>query len=80
MQSHPSGEELDKLIQDFGNKNKKFAQKDTLKDASSNSSAPALAAWFVTNCDDRSGRKDLVKQLEKILPVDVYGQGWCSRR
>ena len=57
----------------------KIARKDTHKDASSKSPAPALAAWFVSNCNSSSGREDLVDQLQKVLQVDVYGRGKCSR-
>ena len=67
--SVPSGRELNKLIQDFGNTNKELAQKDTLKNASSKAGAPAVAAWFVSNCNSRSGREDLVDQLQKVLQV-----------
>ena len=69
MQRHPSGEELDKLIEVFGNNNKKLAQKDSRLDASSKSAAPGLAAWFVTNCHSRSGREDMVEQLQQVLQV-----------
>ena len=92
MQSHPSGKELDKLIQGFGHNNQKLAQKDSGKDSSSNSRTPGLAAWFVSNCNSRSGREDMVKQLQEVLQVmeeeeelhqviqvDVYGHGNCGR-
>ncbi|KAA0202854.1 hypothetical protein HAZT_HAZT008540 [Hyalella azteca] len=32
-----------------------------------------LAAWFVSNCEARSGRDILEKELERYIPVDVYG-------
>ncbi|XP_064093665.1 alpha-(1,3)-fucosyltransferase C-like [Macrobrachium nipponense] len=33
-----------------------------------------LAAWFVSNCDTKSGRERLVKKLKNWIKVDVYGQ------
>ena len=74
MKIHPSGEELDKLIEVFGNNNKKLAQKDSSLDASSKSAAPGLAAWFVTNCHSRSGREDMVEQLQEVLQVREKGK------
>ncbi|XP_066953062.1 alpha-(1,3)-fucosyltransferase C-like [Macrobrachium rosenbergii] len=32
-----------------------------------------LAAWFVTNCKAASKRQQFVKELQKFMPVDVYG-------
>ena len=46
-----------------------LSQKETLKNATSKSRTPALAAWFVSNCNSRSGREDLVDQLQKVLQV-----------
>ena len=63
------------MIQNFGENNKKLAKKEY----SHISSGPAIAAWFVTNCNSRSGREDLVEQLQSVLKVDVYGGGTCSR-
>ncbi len=36
-----------------------------------------LAAWFVTNCRTPNQREDYVTELQKHIPVDVYGP--CSR-
>ncbi|CDW53394.1 Alpha (1,3) fucosyltransferase C [Trichuris trichiura] len=33
-----------------------------------------LIAWFVSNCQSPSAREFYVKQLQKHVPVDVYGQ------
>ncbi|XP_066953051.1 uncharacterized protein [Macrobrachium rosenbergii] len=37
-----------------------------------------LAAWFVSNCDTKSGRERLVKKLKNWINVDVYGH--CGSR
>lgn len=31
------------------------------------------AAWFVTNCKAHNGRQEYVEDLQKYVPVDVYG-------
>ncbi|XP_064093767.1 alpha-(1,3)-fucosyltransferase C-like isoform X2 [Macrobrachium nipponense] len=33
-----------------------------------------LAAWFVSNCETKSGRERLVKKLKKWIRIDVYGR------
>ena len=33
-----------------------------------------LAAWFVSNCNSKSGRNAFVDFLQKFVPVDVYGR------
>lgn len=33
-----------------------------------------LVAWFVSNCQSHSKREEYVKELQKYIPVDVYGQ------
>lgn len=41
-----------------------------------------MAAWFVSNCNPCSKRDKFVKELQKYIPVDVYGhcgQLECSR-
>jgi glycoprotein 3-alpha-L-fucosyltransferase len=30
-------------------------------------------AWFVTNCNDRNGRRQYAQELQKYIPVDIYG-------
>lgn len=32
-----------------------------------------LAAWFVSNCNTKSGREHMVDELKKLMKVDVYG-------
>ncbi|KAK4876313.1 hypothetical protein RN001_012735 [Aquatica leii] len=32
-----------------------------------------LAAWFVSHCNTSSKREDLVKEMQKYIPVDIYG-------
>ncbi|XP_055336846.1 LOW QUALITY PROTEIN: alpha-(1,3)-fucosyltransferase C-like [Paramacrobiotus metropolitanus] len=32
-----------------------------------------LVAWFASNCQAKSGRLDYVRELQKYLPVDIYG-------
>jgi alpha-1,3-fucosyltransferase len=32
-----------------------------------------MAAWFVSNCASKSRRMELVKELQKYIDVDVYG-------
>ncbi|OQV18908.1 putative Alpha-(1,3)-fucosyltransferase C [Hypsibius exemplaris] len=32
-----------------------------------------LVAWFASNCGAKSGRMDYVRELQKHLPVDIYG-------
>ncbi|XP_066953050.1 alpha-(1,3)-fucosyltransferase C-like [Macrobrachium rosenbergii] len=42
-----------------------------------------FAAWFVSNCNTKSGRATLVKTLQRWIPVDVYGYCGplkCSRQ
>ncbi|XP_066953139.1 alpha-(1,3)-fucosyltransferase C-like [Macrobrachium rosenbergii] len=33
-----------------------------------------LAAWFVSNCETKSGRERLVQKLKKWIRIDVYGR------
>ena len=33
-----------------------------------------LVAWFVSNCNSRSGRLGYVRELQKFVPVDIYGK------
>jgi len=33
-----------------------------------------LIAWFVSNCNDQSGRMEYVDELSKFINVDVYGE------
>ena len=32
-----------------------------------------MATWFVSNCNSKSKRNELVKELQKHINVDVYG-------
>ncbi|CAL8090478.1 unnamed protein product [Orchesella dallaii] len=36
-----------------------------------------LAAWIVSSCDSYSRRENLVQNLQKYIPVDVFG--WCGQ-
>lgn len=33
-----------------------------------------IAAWFVSNCNPASGRKDLVDVMQKHMDIDIYGK------
>ncbi len=35
---------------------------------------PKLVAWFVSHCRTYSGRELYVKELQKYIAVDIYGQ------
>ncbi|XP_064479873.1 glycoprotein 3-alpha-L-fucosyltransferase A-like [Ornithodoros turicata] len=37
-----------------------------------------MAAWFVSHCDSPSGRSMFVKELQKVIDVDIYGS--CGTR
>ncbi|XP_045108576.1 alpha-(1,3)-fucosyltransferase C-like isoform X2 [Portunus trituberculatus] len=32
-----------------------------------------MAAWFVSNCNAKSGRDDVVKKMKTLMKIDVYG-------
>ena len=55
------------FIQKFGKENRYLAVKE------GKTSNSGLAAWFVSNCESYSGRKDFVEKLKKYIPVDIYG-------
>ena len=38
-----------------------------------NVSRPKLVVWFASHCPTQSRREDYVKELQKYIPVDVYG-------
>jgi hypothetical protein len=41
-----------------------------------------MAAWFVSNCKSKSSRNEMVKELQKYIDVEVYGECGtkvCSR-
>ena len=61
---HPVGAELDEFIKQFGEKNKGLAKKE--KNGTS-------IAQIVSNCHSHSGREKLVKDMEHLIHVDVYG-------
>ena len=70
----PPGPQLDALIAEFGRKNAHLAR--------SGERAEARAAWFVSHCATQSRREVYVKQMQKLMPVDVYGKCGkfeCSR-
>ena len=47
------------MIKTFGEANKHLANKVNEKNTS------AVAAWFVSNCESKSGRENFVKRLQK---------------
>jgi hypothetical protein len=61
---HPEGEELDDFIKQFGEKNKELARKE--KNGTS-------IAQIVSNCHSHSGREKLVKAMQKLIHIDIYG-------
>ena len=63
---HPSVDQLEKYIKQFGVRNKHSAAGKSRQ-----------AAWFVSNCATPGRRESYVKELEKLLKVDVYGK--CGR-
>ena len=34
---------------------------------------PKLVAWVVSNCNTNSKREDYVSELQKLIPVDIFG-------
>ena len=46
--------------------------------AAANSSSKRLVAWLVSNCCTDSQRELYVRELQKHVPVDVFGA--CGRR
>ena len=50
---------MDFLIKSFGKANRHLATKPNEKNTK------AVAAWFVSNCDSKSGRENFVKRLKK---------------
>nr|CAH7760466.1 unnamed protein product [Callosobruchus chinensis] len=43
---------------------------------------PKKIAWMVSNCDSESQRENLVKKIDKYIPVDIYGNcgtHFCSK-
>ena len=74
IRNHPEGEKLEQLISSFGKNNTNLAAKEE------NGSA---VVQMVSNCNSKSGREDLVRLIQKLIPVDVYGQCGplkCKRR
>ena len=55
------------FIQKFGEENRYLAVKE------GKTSNSGLAAWFVSNCESYSLRKDFAEKLKKYIPVDIYG-------
>ena len=35
---------------------------------------PKLVAWVVSNCNTNSKREDYVRELQKLIPVDIFGR------
>ncbi|KAH9491735.1 hypothetical protein Btru_045681 [Bulinus truncatus] len=55
------------LVRKHKNKKEKNYQEILLK-------KKGLVAWMVSNCDVNSRRQDYVRELQKYIPVDIYGQ------
>ncbi len=60
---HPEGDALQSYIRDFGRRNRHLAGNRT----------EFKAAWFVSNCNSKSGRNEIVSALTRHMQVDVYG-------
>ena len=67
--SHPpSGEDLNKIINNFGAANTQLAGKEKGK-----SENETLVAQFVTNCKTNSGREKVISKLSKLINIHIYG-------
>ena len=64
IKNHPSGEQLEKMINIFGEKHKHFADKGGDK---------VKIAWMVSNCLSESNREGFVEALKKHMDVDIFG-------
>ena len=58
IEPHPTGSKLSTLITTFGQSNTHLATKEKVENKS-------LAAWFVSNCNSKSGRGKAVKELKQ---------------
>ena len=66
---HPqSGEDLNKIINNFGAANTLLAVKE--KGTSENE---ILVAQFASNCKTISGRENFISKLSKLINIDIYG-------
>ena len=66
IKEHPmEGELFDSLIQEYGEKNHEMASKKNITDAS--------IAQVVSNCHSHSGREGLLRSLQNMTKVHVYG-------
>ena len=66
IKEHPQeGEQLEKLIEQFGENNKPLAEKK--------GNSLVRVAWMVSNCLTKSNREGYVEALKKFIDVDVYG-------
>ena len=61
---HPFGTDLDTIIKEFGEKNKDIAKKQK---------SAASIVQIVSNCKSHSKREELVKSIQKLISVDIYG-------
>ena len=63
IKEHPTQEnDLKKYIKNYGLAHSNIAKNKT-----------KMAAWFVTNCNSKSGREQYVKDLQKHLNVSARG-------
>ena len=66
---HPqSGEDLNKIINNFGTANTQLAGQEKGK-----SEPETLAAQFVKNCKTESKRENVISKLSKLINVHIYG-------
>ena len=67
---HPqSGEDLNKIINNFGAANTQLAGKEKGK-----SEPETLVAQFVSNCKTESKREKVISRLSKLINVHIYGR------
>ena len=67
---HPqSGEDLNKIINNFGAENTQLAEKERGK-----SDPDTLVVQMVSNCKTESRRENLVSRLSKLINIHIYGR------
>ena len=65
---HPqSGQDLNKIINNFGAGNTQLAGK-------AKSDNETLVAQFVSNCKTKSGRENVISSLSKLINIHIYGR------
>ena len=70
IKDHPTGDDLEKYIKEFGIKNRHLAK--TNKNVTS-----LQAAWFVSHCATQARREKYAKSMQKYMDIHIYGK--CSR-